>query len=254
MRTWHLVRSARAVAKGDGERRVGVSTDDEVGGIAGSLSRMAEELEQTMSQLARERGRLRAVLEGMGEAVVALNARSRIELVNRSAMELLGINESAIGDTLLETVPVEELKVLTAAAHGGDTVEAEFELPGRARRVYATATPQPGGAGCVIVLHDVTELRRLERVRRDFVANVSHELRTPVSVIRANAETLTNGGLSDATAAQSMCQAIVRHSTRLSDILADLLEQSICSKTAGGLPSRWTDKVRESCALTDEKT
>jgi two-component system phosphate regulon sensor histidine kinase PhoR len=90
--------------------------------------------------------------------------------------------------------------------------------------VLARATSLRGRGGVVVVMHDVTELRRLETVRRDFVANVSHELRTPVSVIRANAETLLDGGLEDAGRARGFVESLLRHAERLSGLVSDLLD------------------------------
>lgn len=222
-----LVRHARDLTQGRApRRRVAVTSADELGGIAGSLNRMADDLERSMSRLAAERARLSAILESMGEAVIALNTRSRVELVNERAMELLGCTDDVTDKTMLELVRAPELQEVTARAQGGETASAELELPGTARIVLATATPQKGGKGCVIVLHDVTEIRRLERVRRDFVANVSHELRTPVSVIRANAETLLEGGLDEPPTARKLVEAQLRHAERLTRIISDLLDLS----------------------------
>jgi two-component system phosphate regulon sensor histidine kinase PhoR len=111
------------------------------------------------------------------------------------------------------------------AERGGST-SAEFDLSGGpARRVQARATVQSDG-GTVIVVHDVTEVRRLERVRRDFVANVSHELRTPISVIRANTETLLEGALDDPARARQFVDALFRHADRLGRLVSDLLDIS----------------------------
>ena len=197
---------------------------NEIGSLAGTLNQMSDELQRAMSKLSEERARLEAVLRSMGEAVISLNQRSRIEFVNPQALHLLGLGEAPIGKTMLETLRDSALQEITAAALGGSAAVTEFVLPDQRTRVQATATPQHGADGCILVFHDVTEVRRLERVRRDFVSNVSHELRTPVSVMRANAETLLQAHGEDPELTRPFLEAILRHADRLARIISDLLD------------------------------
>ena len=192
------------------------------GPLAGSLKRLAQEIERTVAALASERARTAAVLEGMSEGVVALDRDSRVTLMNRAAHGLLGSGEDAVGRSLLELVRVPALDELVRS---GQPRTAEFELPATRRRVLARLAPQPG-AGAILVLHDVTTLHRLETIRRDFVANASHELRTPVSVISANAETLCAGALDDRETAPKLVEAIHRNAVRLTSLINDLLDLS----------------------------
>ena len=219
-----LVRTAHAMAAGQLDHRIHIESDDEIGGIAVSLNRMSEELEATVATLATERDRMAAVLEGMAEAVVALDENQRVTLVNASAQRLLGEDADPVGSALSELVSAPPLQaLLTGLGHG--VGETEFDLPGpHPRRVLARAAPQRTAGGAVLVLRDVTRIRDLETVRRDFVANVSHELRTPVSVIRANAETLLGPAELGPERAQSFTEAILRNAERLSHIIADLLD------------------------------
>ncbi len=107
---------------------------------------------------------------------------------------------------------------------------SEFEIQTLPpQTVLSRVTPLVGSGGAVIVAYDITEMRRLETMRRDFVANVSHELRTPVSVIRANAETLLDGALEDEKRARSFVEAVIRNSERLSHLIADLLGPLLAS-------------------------
>lgn len=202
-------------------------SSDELGLIVGSLNRVADELNATVSTLDVERRRSGALLESMSEAVLALDAEGRVTLANPAALQLLRVGgppSGVIGRTLLETVRLPALVDLATRATS-DASESELELPGgKPRRVLARARPLADGSGVVLVMHDVTELRRLETVRRDFVANVSHELRTPVSVIRANAETLLSGGLEDQARSRGFVDGIWRNAERLSALLADLLD------------------------------
>ena len=220
-----LVQHASAMAAGARQQRIAVATTDEIGGLAGSLNRMAEDLEQAVTTLATERDRFAAVLEGLADAILALDAEQRIILVNRAALTLLDLTEPPLGRTLLETIRVPLLPDLVAQAQDGTPSTTEFDLPtATTRRVLASFTPQQLTGGSVIVLHDVTELRRLETIRRDFVTNVSHELRTPVSVIRANAETLLLSSPDNAPDTREFLEALLRQADRLARIVADLLE------------------------------
>jgi two-component system, OmpR family, phosphate regulon sensor histidine kinase PhoR len=219
----NVVSTAQAVAAG---RARSIPEDADVDGLAGSLNRMAEELERTMGMLASERDRFETVLQTMDQAVLALDAEHRITTSNRAARSLLRLNGDVEGRTLLEAVRVPSLKELVESVEPGRSSSAEFDLSGAPpRRVQARATLQ-GDGGVVIVVHDVTDIRRLERVRRDFVANVSHELRTPISVIRANTETLLGGALEHPERARQFVEALFRHADRLGRIITDLLDIS----------------------------
>ncbi len=200
---------------------------DGFGGLKDSVAAVAEKLAKTVATLQEERNRVEAILEGMSDAVLALDGEQRITLVNAAALELLHLERAPVGGRLLEVIRAPELLALVSAARTGDVGEVELELLGPApQRILARATPLVSYEGVVLVLRDVTELRRLERVRRDFVANVSHELRTPVSVVRANAETLLDSALDDPEGARRFVEAILRNAERLSALLADLLDIS----------------------------
>jgi two-component system, OmpR family, phosphate regulon sensor histidine kinase PhoR len=220
-----LIDSARAIARGEA-RQIVVARNDELGGVAGSLNKLASELEETVEALATERARFALVLESMSEAVIALDDRRRVVLHNEAAPALLELQGPIEGRPLIELVRTPALHDLLTDVMDGKPAQAELELPRAQRRVLARATPQRDGSGCVIVMHDVTELRRLETVRRDFVANVSHELRTPVSVIRANAETLLSGAMDDQKIGPALLDALHRNAERLASLVADLLDLS----------------------------
>lgn len=194
---------------------------------AGSVGRLSGELERVVATLATERDRFEAVLEGMYEAVIAIDREQRITLFNRAAQTLLGLNEASNGELFEVAVQGPSLRDLLPDRGQNEARTTEFELPGLTpRKVLARSAPQRTGAGTVIVMHDVTDLRRLETIRRDFVANVSHELRTPVTVIQANAETLLDGAIDDSRHAHGFVDAIHRNAERLSRLIADLLDIS----------------------------
>jgi two-component system phosphate regulon sensor histidine kinase PhoR len=216
--------SARAILTG-GQKRLPVLSEDELGHLAGSLNRLADERSQTITELIRERDRLNAILHGVSEGLLALDADQRIELANPAALKLLALPSAPTGKKLVEVVRTPSFIDLVEQANDGPQ-SAELMLEDPARYLMVTTAPLRATGGTVVVMHDVTSLRHMESMRRDLVANVSHELRTPVSIIRANAETLIDGALEDPSQARTFVQAILRHSERLSNLLSDLLDLS----------------------------
>ncbi|HLT40875.1 MAG TPA: ATP-binding protein [Enhygromyxa sp.] len=223
-----LMEAARAVAEGDKERRLPIVSSDEFGGIAGSLNRVSDQLAHTVKELAAERDLFEAVIQSMDEAVLAVDAERRIIAVNRSARELLGIDMQLRGRLLLDAVAIPQLSEALDHALRGESrsIDVKLQSNGSLRHLMVRATPQGESGGAVLVMHDVTEIRRLETVRRDFVANVSHELRTPVSVIQANTETLLSGALDEPAQARRFLEAVRRNAERLGQLIADLLDIS----------------------------
>jgi two-component system phosphate regulon sensor histidine kinase PhoR len=221
-----LVAGAHALAGGNGGHRIELAGSDEIGGLAGSINRMADDIEAAASALATERERFRAVLEGMSEAVITLDRERRVILFNSAAARLLGFDGLAgdpTGQPLIELVRTPAIHRLLAEPGSAGT--SELELPGPpSRRVLAQVTPSRQGSDAIVVMHDVTDIRQLETVRRDFVANVSHELRTPVSIIRANSETLIDGAMNDPVHGPRLLEALHRNAERLSRLVDDLLD------------------------------
>ncbi len=193
-----------------------------------SVNALADDLRRTVRLLGNERERFETVLETMEQAVLALDSERRINTVNRAARELLGLPEAVEGRPLLDFVRVPALQGLIEEAVAGEpTASAEFDYGVSPRRhLQAQVTARRRGGGTVIVMHDVTELRRLETIRKDFIANVSHELRTPVAVIKANAETLLGGAIHKPERATVFLDALVRHADRMGRLVADLLDIS----------------------------
>jgi two-component system phosphate regulon sensor histidine kinase PhoR len=222
-----LIKGVQAVAQGHRGVRLSPGDAEEFGGLAGSINQLAESLEGTVATLAAERSRFETMLERLSDAVLALDDDDRITMVNRGALRLFGFERAPIGRTLLETVRLPVLAELVRRARTEGRVKAEVDwTSGRRRRLLARATRLGDGGGTVLVIQDLTALRRLETMRRDFVANVSHELRTPVGVILANAETLLDGALEDPHAARGFAEALHRNAQRLASLLDDLLDIS----------------------------
>ena len=209
--------------------RTRIDPDDDVGPLAGALDELADNLASTLGKLERERDRLGAILESMAEGVLVTDARGQVVLANRALREMFLLGGDVEGREPIEVVRNADLHELFAeAARSSGPTSRELSIEGlRPRRVMARVAPvEQAGAGAVAVLSDVTELRRLETVRRDFVANVSHELRTPVAAIRGAAETLLLGGAQHAETAFEFATMIDRHAERLHRLVEDLLELS----------------------------
>ncbi len=217
-----LVEHAKALVRGERSSLPWYSTE-ELGRLAGSFTKLAGQLEQTMETLATERSRFSVVLESMSEAVLTVDDQLQITLVNPACLSILGLEVEPLERPLSEAVDLPDLVELACKGRQGSAV-GEVQV-GR-RLVLARATPLATSGGAVVVMHDVTEMRRLEIIRKDFVANVSHELRTPVSIVRANAETLLDGAVDDPERARYFIEALYRNADRLSRIIADLLDLS----------------------------
>ena len=166
-----------------------------------------------------------AILSGMVEGVLVVDRQGRLQLVNRAAQHMLRVESSAAGRPYLEVIRHPDIAAqLTGALHGEEIGTQELTLardPGRTLLTRAAPVSGPGG-GAVLVLHDITDLRRADQIRRDFVANVSHELRTPLTAIRGYVEALLDGP-ADAESTRKFLEIIARHSTRMERLVKDLL-------------------------------
>jgi len=221
---------ARRLARGEFGHSLREEGTEETAHLAQALNEMATRLEEVLRCITAQRNQLNAVLAGMNEGVMALDAEGRILLMNRCAGVLLGVEpDDARGRTPYEITDAPVLlRLLEAAARGEEPSAAEMVLRHAGERVVkAAVVPLRNGdgapAGAIAVLRDVTKETKLERVRRDFVANVSHELRTPITAIKGFAESLLDGAREDAAEATEFLRTIVRHADRLNRIIEDLL-------------------------------
>jgi two-component system phosphate regulon sensor histidine kinase PhoR len=224
-----LAAVAGRLPKGDFEGNAVAEGGEALDEIGRSLDRVAKELSETLGALREDRDRLRAVLIGMEEGVLLLDRDGRIAFINNALREMLLLGSDAIGKTQLEATKHEHLKqLLDHARNVPDPVMGEIELGGlKPRRLLVRVARLPGHEDQVFaVFVDVTEMRRLETLRRDFVANVSHELRTPVTAIRSAAETLQGGLPEDRAVLEQFIGIIARNAQRLHELVEDLLDLS----------------------------
>jgi two-component system phosphate regulon sensor histidine kinase PhoR len=222
--------SARRFAAGDLSARSRVGRRDEIGELARILNHSADQLQGRLTEIARERARTDAILSAMEEGLLAVDHQGSVLLANDILVRSLGLRDFT-GRHYLEVVRQRDVTALIEdVLRTGERRVAEVSLP-HVRKVYALAgVPFPGieGAphGAVLTFHDITERRRVDQVRRDFVANASHELRTPLTSIRGFVEALEDGALEEPPRAQRFLGKIRTHADRMAALVADLLELS----------------------------
>jgi two-component system phosphate regulon sensor histidine kinase PhoR len=219
------------MAEGDFARSVPVAGNDEIAALGIALNRTAIALREKIERLDDEQAKVRTILDGMIEGVIALDDRGRVLLLNPAARSMFGVADEGEGRPFLEVIRQKGLLDLVKEVRAaGAPARHELELgPPVNRVVAARGAPLglgPGSPGVLLVLHDVTELRRLERVRSEFVANVSHELRTPLTCIKGYLETLLDGALDDRAHARRFLEVAGTHAERLDRLIDDLLELS----------------------------
>jgi two-component system phosphate regulon sensor histidine kinase PhoR len=223
---------AAQIGRGNFNRRLPTEWHDELGDLAGIMNEMAARLEEQLSRLTEERNRLDAILSGMGEGLMVTDREGRITLVNPAFCQLFNVYEGLIGSPLSH---ISRHPALLESYNrvSQDKLELQNEIVVQTpeeRFLSAHWVPlldKAGMHGVVAVFHDVTDLKRLENIRRDFVANVSHELRTPVTVIKGYSETLLDDLITENPAkAAEFVKIILSHSERLKALLNDLLSLS----------------------------
>ena len=216
---------ARRYATGDLTRPTLGYGDDELGVVARALDGAVQELGRRMNELAHDRRHLSAILSGMVEGVVVIDARGRLVMANGAARDMLKLDDDATGQRYQEWMRQPELFALLASAiEGEQPAGVEFSLardPSRTCVARAAPVGEPEG-GAILVLHDISDLRRADRVRRDFVANVSHELRTPLTAIRGYVEALLEDPPSPEDNRRFL-EIIARHTERMERLVKDLL-------------------------------
>ena len=199
--------------------------DDEIGTVARALDESIHDIAGHLAEQARDLGRMEAMLAGMIEGVIVVDPQGRLQLANDAARRMLKLDNPSIGRPYVEIIRHPAIAELVAAALAGRRTDPLELAPPRdpSRTLMATATPAAGASrGVVVVLHDITDLRRADQIRRDFVANVSHELRTPLTAIRGYVEALSEED-TDPAEARAFLAIIARHTERMERLVKDLL-------------------------------
>ena len=223
-----LTGAARRMAQGDLDVRTHLTGHDELTDLGRALDALAESLSATLSTMRTERDLLGRILESMQEGVLVLDAERRILLFNPSLREMMALSSETVGRIVIEVIRNAELQRLLETAMASDQAHSgEIEIAGlKPRRVLVHAKAMSGQPGLLAVFVDVTDVRRLESLRRDFVANVSHELRTPIAAVASAAETLRRSALADPEASVRFVEMIERNARRLHELVEDVLDLS----------------------------
>jgi two-component system phosphate regulon sensor histidine kinase PhoR len=226
-------KGAERFARGEFEGRLPVARSEEIGSLAETLNKMAKEFQERINTIVRQRGELEAVFSSMVEGVVAVDNEERIINLNQAACGMFEADPSqAVGRSIQEVVRNVDLqRFVKRALSSENPVEKDILLYSNRERILngrGVTLYGPGGnrIGALIVLNEVTRLRRLENIRRDFVANVSHEIKTPLTAIKGFVETLRDGAVEDHKDAERFLEIIIKHVDRLDAIVEDLLSLS----------------------------
>ncbi|MFA5068688.1 MAG: ATP-binding protein [Candidatus Omnitrophota bacterium] len=221
---------AQNVARGDFSKKAIVKSNDEIGDLSQAINYMIEQIRSKINEVTAGRSRFEAVLLSMFEGVMVVDIKGTILLINQSLKDFLNIRDDPTGRKPIEVIrniEIQEIADNTLKLHEGvESKEISLLVPDeKILSVHASPVIRDKEIdGAVLVFYDITELRRLENIRKDFVANVSHELRTPISNIKGYAETLLDGALDDKKHAKDFISIMHNNADRLEALISDLLE------------------------------
>ncbi|MBF0215907.1 MAG: HAMP domain-containing protein [Candidatus Omnitrophica bacterium] len=227
-----MAKIAKAMAGGDFSRRPSIYSKDEIGDLASALKYMADEINDKIEKIKHEGVKLDAVLSSMFEGIIVVDQKGDILLMNPSLRKLFFVDSDPEGKTPLEVIRTAGVQDMIdrILADKERLISKEISVmrpEEKAFKVNGVPIMRDGVLeGAVLVFHDITELKKLEEIRQDFVANVSHELRTPISSIKGYAETLIDGAIDDRENTKDFVKIIYEDSNRLANLIDDLLDLS----------------------------
>ncbi|MFA5345497.1 MAG: histidine kinase dimerization/phospho-acceptor domain-containing protein, partial [Candidatus Omnitrophota bacterium] len=227
-----IIQVSRRFSEGDFTHRIISHSKDEIGELSFTLNKMAQDLEDKIKEIRQQNQELSAIFNSMIEGIIVVDKTSRIVSVNPAIEKIFGIlNADAQGKTFLEAIRNNEIsEIIDNVLTQGKSLSVEVTLVLPGHRIFeVNAVPifeNDSVNGCLVVIHDITEIRRLETIRRDFVANVSHELKTPLTSIKGFVETLLEGALDDEENNRNFLKIIQNHAERLNSLVNDLLSLS----------------------------
>ena len=225
---------SKEVTKGHFQKRLYFKERDELGELGNNISNMAQEMSDRLKQSDEEKQKMEAVLRNMSDGLILTDTKGKIIMSNEAVSKLFGVSTGIEGKTLLETLRKAELTGFIEQVQASrEKISGEITLAyPRDMYLMVTASPfysdkaQGELSGIVFTFHDITRLRKLEEIRKDFVANVSHEIKTPITAIKGFAETLLEGALDDREHAYKFLETIKNNSERLNSLVNDLLTLS----------------------------
>jgi two-component system phosphate regulon sensor histidine kinase PhoR len=260
-----MIKGAERFAKGDLGHRLTLPKTDELAALAGAMNQMAIQLQERIEAVIRQRNKLEAVLSSMAEGVIAVDSEEKIININQAAAEISQVKaDQMVGKSVQEMIRNRDLTdLIQKTMVGGDRQEEDITIIKNGERILNThCTPlldhNGQRIGILIVFNEVTQLRRLENMRRDFAANVSHEIKTPLTAIKGFVETLRQDGISDRKEADRFLGIIEKHVNRLTAIIEDLMQLSRIEreddlKLIGLAKSGVAETLTEAIQLCSEK-
>jgi len=227
-----MIQVSRKFSEGDFSRRVLQSSKDEIGELAATLNKMAQDIEDKIREIKTQNQKLAAIFNSMIEGVIVIEKGGYVVSINPTVEKIFGVLKKGVeGKIFLEAVRNNDIaEIINTILKKGKPVSTEITLIYPVRRIFeVNATPifdNDEISGCLVIIHDITEIRRLETVRSDFVANVSHEIKTPLTSIKGFVETLLEGALDDKENNRNFLNIIQDHAERLNNLVDDLLSLS----------------------------
>src|SRR3989304_2255365 len=236
----NITQIAQSFARGNFARKAEVGSSGEIGDLANAINTMGTELQSRMQTILDDKNKLNAIMANMNDAIITTNLQERIILINNAAKTMFGISKVTLNkDYLWEKIRNEKLcslvrEVIRSSTKMGDKTQAtttsEIEILSPEKKLLqmhlSPIQIDKNTYGVLLVFHDITELRKLENTRREFVANVSHELRTPLASIKGYVETLLENNDTDNASAREFLGIIMKHTQRLDNLIKDILELS----------------------------
>jgi two-component system phosphate regulon sensor histidine kinase PhoR len=246
-----MIRAAEDIGKGDYSKRIRSSPGKEFSPLAEAINRMAGSIETHIQTITEQKQQLEAILNGMSEGVMVLDSNGRIQTVNRAFSAMIPNPPAMIGRSPLELILSHDLQeacdhVLTATEKS-EPQPYNMKLALDRDRVFdvniVQSTDFHGKVGAIVVFHDISELKRLEKVRQDFVANVSHELRTPLTSIKGYAETLLAETKGESESVRSFLQVILKNANHMSKMVEELLRLATLEASQEPVKAASTDAL-----------
>jgi two-component system phosphate regulon sensor histidine kinase PhoR len=223
-----LTQLSSKIAQGELDQVIQITSRDEVGELARAFNLMSVRLKEMVALITNERDRMATILSTIGDAIFMVDGNSRVTTMNRAAENIFQVSvEKALGRTFIEIVRDHELNdVLQRCLSTKKQETGAVEIKPQKQFLSVIATPLSGDSGCLVHVQDLTELRRLEMIRQDFISNISHELRTPIASVKALAETLHQGAVEDPSVAKDFLSKINAEADRLAQMVQELGELS----------------------------
>lgn len=227
-----MIQVSRKFSEGDFSRRIMQSSNDEIGELAMTLNRMAQGLEDKIKEIKTQNQKLAAIFNSMIEGIIVVDKSASIISVNPTIEQIFSVSKKEVeGKIFMEVIRNNEIfDVISSILDNGKPLSRELDLVLPVRKIIGVnAVPifdNNAINGCLIVIHDITEIRKLETMRSDFVANASHELKTPLTSIKGFVETLLEGAIDDKQNNRNFLKIIQEHAERLNNLVEDLLSLS----------------------------